>query len=87
MSLYCMHYSQLTWNNNEILQKFYNDVQDKKVGILSKKNIFDKGSKIKLSKDTHEVVGFEGYNLKLDNDRMHPPKDIQVLKLKKKFFL
>ena len=35
---------------------------------------------MKLSKDTHDVVGLEGYNLKLDNDRMHPPKDIQILK-------
>ena len=67
-------------HNNEILNKFYDEVQDKKVGILSKKNIFDKGSKMKLSKDSHDVVGIEGYNFKLDNGRMHPPKDIQILK-------
>lgn len=36
--------------------------------------------KIKLSRGQHQVQGVEGYNIKLDNDRSLPPKDIVVLK-------
>ena len=67
-------------HNNEIFNKFYDNIQNKNVGILSKKNIFDKGSKMKLSKDSYEVVGYEGFNMKLDNGRMHPARDIVILK-------
>jgi len=35
---------------------------------------------MKLSRDSHDVTALEEYNLKLDNDRMHPPKDIYILK-------
>lgn len=68
-------------HNNEVMEKFYEDVQGKNVGILSKKNIFDKGSKFKLGKN-HTVEGMEGYNFRL-NDRTYPPKDIQILNDKK----
>ena len=67
-------------HNNEVMQKVFEDVQNKTVGILNRKNIFDKGSKMKLSRDTHEVIGSEGYNFKLDNSRMHPAKDIVIMK-------
>ena len=70
--------------NSEVFNKFYDDIQGKKLGILSKKNIFDKGSKMKLSKDTYEAVDYEGYNIKLDNGRMHPAKDLVILKDKDK---
>lgn len=67
-------------HNDEVMQKSYDNLQNKTVGILNKKNIFDKGSKMKLSRDSHDVVSSEGYNIKLDNDRTYPPKDIVVLK-------
>ena len=67
-------------HNDEVMQKSYDNIQNKTVGILNKKNIFDKGSKMKLSRDSHDVVSSEGYNIKLDNDRSYPPKDIAVLK-------
>ena len=67
-------------HNNEVMQKVSEDVQNNTVGILNRKNIFDKGSKMKLSRDTHEVIGSEGYNFKLDNGRMHPAKDIVIMK-------
>jgi hypothetical protein len=66
-------------HNEEIMQKFYDKAKDQPVGILSKKNIFDKGSKMKLSRDKHEIEGIEGYNFVLDNGRKHPPKDLKVL--------
>ncbi len=66
-------------HNNEVIAKFFEDVQGKKVGALSKKNVFDKGAKFKLGKET-EVVDMEGYNFKLANDRTEPPKQIQILK-------
>ena len=67
-------------HNNEVMQKVSEDVQNKTVSILNRKNIFDKGSKMKLSRDTHEVIGSEGYNFKLDNGRKHPAKDIVIMK-------
>lgn len=67
-------------HNNEIIHKFYNDVQDRGVGVLPKKNTPDKGSRVKLSRGTHDVVGPGGYNFKLGGDRVHPPKDTQILK-------
>ena len=67
-------------HNDEVMQKSYDNLQNKTVGILNKKNIFDKGSKMKLSRDSHDVISSEGYNIKLDNDRTYPPKDIVVLK-------
>ena len=67
-------------HNDEVMQKSYDNLHNKTVGILNKKNIFDKGSKMKLSKDSHDVVSSEGYNIKLDNERSYPPKDIVVLK-------
>ena len=67
-------------HNDEILKKFFDSAEGHDVGILSKKNIFDKGSKMKLSKDKHEVKAIEGYNFVLDNGRKHPPKDLQILK-------
>ena len=62
------------------MQEFLEDVQDKSVGILNRKNIFDKGSKIKLCKDTHQVLDVEGYNIKLNNGKSLPPKDLVILK-------
>ena len=50
------------------------------LGILNRKNIFDKGSKIKLSKDSHEILETDGYNIKLDNGKSLPPKDLVILK-------
>ena len=44
------------------MQDFFKKAEGKTVGILNKKNIFDKGSKIKLTKDSHEIVETEGYN-------------------------
>ena len=67
-------------HNDEVMEKSYDNLQNKTVGILNKKNIFDKGSKMKLSRDSHDVVSSEGYNIKLDNDRTYPPKDIVILK-------
>jgi len=66
--------------NEEVLNEFYDKVEGKNVGILNKKNLFDKGSKMKLSKDSQKVIGMEGYNIKLDNDRSYPAKDIVLLK-------
>ena len=43
-------------HNAEVMQEFLEKAEGKTVGILNRKNIFDKGSKIKLAKDTHEVV-------------------------------
>jgi hypothetical protein len=67
-------------HNDEIMNKFYEDIQAKTVGVLSKKDKLDKGNKIKLSKGQHEVKGISGYNIVLDNERSYPPKDIVVLK-------
>ena len=66
-------------HNEEVLNKFYEEVEGKTVGILNRKNIFDKGSKMKLAKGG-KVIGLEGYNIKLDNDKSYPAKDIVVLK-------
>ena len=67
-------------HNNEVMQKISEDVQNKTVGILNRKNVFDKGSKMKLSRDSHEVIGTEGYNFKLDNGRTYPDKDVVIMK-------
>ena len=67
-------------HNNEVMQKVSEDVQNKTVGIINRKNTFDKGSKMKLSRDTREVIGSEGYTFKLDNGRMYPAKDIFIMK-------
>jgi len=64
-------------HNAEIMQDFIEKAEGKIVGSLNRKNIFDKGSKIKLAKGSHEVVETEGYNIKLDNGKSLPPKDIQ----------
>ena len=37
-------------HNDEVMQKFYDNVQDNTVGTLNRKNIFDKGGKIKFQK-------------------------------------
>ncbi len=63
-------------HNNEVMAKVFEDVQGKNVGVLTKKNIFDKGDKFKLGKET-KVVDMEGYNFKLANGRT---KQIQILK-------
>ena len=62
------------------MQDFIEKAEGKTVGILNRKNIFDKGSKIKLAKDSHEIVETEGYNIKLDNGKSLPPKDLAILK-------
>ena len=67
-------------HNAEVMQDFIQKAEGKTVGILNRKNIFDKGSKIKLSKDSHEIVETEGYNIKLDNGKSLPPKDLAILK-------
>ena len=67
-------------HNDEVMQKSYENLHNKTVSILNRKNVFDKGSKMKLSRDTYDVVSSEGYNIKLDNKRTYPPKDIVVLK-------
>ena len=67
-------------HNNEVMHKVSEDLQNKTVGILNRKNVSDKGSKMKLGRDSHNVTGSEGYNIKLDNERTYPPKDIVVLK-------
>ena len=67
-------------HNDEVMKKSYENLHDKTVGILNKKNIFDKGSKMKLSREGHDVTESEGYNIKLDKERSYPPKDIVVLK-------
>ena len=64
----------------EVMQDFIEKSEGKTVGIPNRKNIFDKGSKIKLVKDSHEVVETEGYNIKLDNGKSFPPKDRAILK-------
>ena len=64
----------------EVMRDFIEKAEGKTVGILNRKNIFDKGSKIKLAKDSHEVVEIEGYNIKLDNGKSLPPKDLAILK-------
>ena len=73
------HAKEKRKHNEEVLNKFYEEVEGKTVGILNRKNIFDKGSKMKLAKGG-KVIGLEGYNIKLDNDRSYPAKDIVVLK-------
>ena len=67
-------------HNDEAMQKSYENLQNKTVGILDKKSIFEKGNKMKLSRDSHDVISSEGYNIKLDNERSYPPKDIVILK-------
>ena len=67
-------------HNAEVMQDFVEKANGKTVGILNKKNLFDKGSKIKLSKDSHEIVETEGYNIKLDNGKSLPPKDLVIMK-------
>ncbi len=64
-------------HNDEILNKFYEEIEGKTVGILNRKNIFDKGSKMKLGKGG-KVIGMEGYNIKLDTGS-YPAKDIVLL--------
>ena len=67
-------------HNAEVMQDFIEKAEGKTIGILNRKNIFDKGSKIKLSKDSHEILETEGYNIKLDNGKSLPPKDLAILK-------
>ena len=67
-------------HNAEVMQDFVEKAKGKTVGILNKKNLFDKGSKIKLSKDSQEIVETEGYNIKLDNGKSLPPKDLVIMK-------
>ena len=67
-------------HNAEVMQDFVEKAEGKTVGILNKKNLFDKGSKIKLSKDSHEIVEADGYNIKLDNGKSLPPKDLVIMK-------
>ena len=62
------------------MQDFVEKAEGKTVDILNKKNLFDKGSKIKLSKDSHEIVETDRYNIKLDNGKSLPPKDLVILK-------
>ena len=64
----------------EVMQDFIEKAEGKTIGILNRKNIFDKGSKIKLAKDSHEIVETEGYNIKLDNGKSLLPKDLVILK-------
>ena len=67
-------------HNAEVMQDFVEKAEGKTIGILNKKNLFDKGSKIKLAKDSHEIVETDGYNIKLDNGKSLPPKDLVILK-------
>ena len=67
-------------HNAEVMQDFLDKAEGKPLGILNRKNIFDKGSKIKLSRGSHEVVETEGYNIKLDNGKSLPPKDLVIMK-------
>ena len=67
-------------HNAEVMQNFIEKAEGKTIGILNRKNIFDKGSKIKLSKDSHEILETEGYNIKLDNGKSLPPKDLVIMK-------
>ena len=67
-------------HNAEVMQEFLEKAEGKTVGILNKKNLFDKGSKIKLSGGSHEILETEGYNIKLDNGKSLPPKDLAILK-------
>ena len=60
-------------HNDEVMQKSYENLHYKTVGTLNRRNIFDKGSKMKLGKDSHDVTGSERYNIKLDNERSYPP--------------
>lgn len=46
------------------LNEFYDKVQDKKVGILERKNIIDKGDQIELVLGQHEVIRREEYNIR-----------------------
>ena len=61
------------------MQDFIEKSEGKTIGILNRKNTFDKGSKINLAKDS-EIVETEGHNIKLDNDKSLPPKDLAILK-------
>ena len=67
-------------HNAEVMQDFIEKAEGKTIGILDRKNIFDKRSKIKLSRDSHEIVEIEGYNIKLDNGKSLSPKDLVILK-------
>ena len=67
-------------HNAEVMQEFLEKAEGKTVGILNKKNLFDKGSKIKLSKGSHEILETDGYNIKLDNGESLPPKDLVIMK-------
>ena len=51
-------------HNAEVMQDFIEKAEGKTVGILNKKNLFDKGSKIKLSRGSHEILETEGYNIR-----------------------
>ena len=67
-------------HNAEVMQDFLEKAEGKTVGILNRKNIFDKGSKIKLSGGSHEILETKGYNIKVDNGKSLPPKDLAILK-------
>ena len=67
-------------HNAEVMQDFIEKSEGKTVGILNRKNIFDKGSKIKLSRGSHEILKTDGYNIKLDNGKSLPPKDLVIMK-------
>ena len=67
-------------HNAEVMQDFIEKANGKTVGILNRKNIFDKGGKIKLSRGSHEILETDGYNIKLDNGKSLPPKDLVIMK-------
>ena len=67
-------------HNAEVMQEFIEKAEGKTVGILNRKNVFDKGSKIKLSRGSHEILETDGYNIKLDNGKSLPPKDLVIMK-------
>ena len=50
-------------HNQEVFRCFFDNVSDKIAGILTKKNAFDKGDKIKLVRGMNKIEGKEGYNL------------------------
>ena len=62
------------------MQDFIEKAEGKSIGTLNRKNIFDKGSKIKLSPGSHEILETDGYNIKLDNGKSLPPKDLVIIK-------
>ncbi len=66
-------------HNDDVMNKFDKRVENRQVGILTKKNVFDKGSKTIIGKTKHDIVGRDGYRYVLDNGEKYVPKSLGLI--------